>query len=177
MSNVKNLTLTLAGSETPGSVKKSHVIVPVLSGWFYCANHCPQSAAYSAPPVHILGGVPPGCFFLDYLLSRTGGCQCPNKTGEGCFIFTIAASFFFSMHLTAATCLNSRLLAVWCLKRKAGPIRKVKIYGLICCLMIIIWGMVNSSSKKITPVENVDVGNHFTGKATFPTSTANHGVV
>ena len=95
-----------------------------------------------------LGGWSPGCFFSDYLLSRTGGCQYPNKTGVGCFIFTIAASIFFSMHLTAATCLNSRLLAVWCLKRKAGPIRKVKIYGCICCLMIIMWGMVNSSVKK-----------------------------
>ena len=68
-----------------------------------------------------LGGWSPGCFFSDYLLSRTGGCQYPNKTGVGCFIFTIAASNFFSMNLTAATCLNSRLLAVWCLKRKAGP--------------------------------------------------------
>ena len=52
-------------------------------------------------------------FLLDYRSSRTGGCQYPNKTGVSCFIFTIAASFFFFMHLTAGTCLNSRLLAMW----------------------------------------------------------------
>jgi hypothetical protein len=94
--------------------------------------------------------VPPGCYSLDYLLSRTGGCQYPNKTGAGCFIFAIDASIFFSMHLTAATCMNSRLLAMWCLKRKVGPIRKVKVHGCICCLMIIMWGMVNSSAKNNT---------------------------
>ena len=116
--------------------------------------------------------MPSGCFFSDYLLSRTGGCQYPNKTGGGCFIFTIAASIFFSMHLTAATCLNSRLLAMWCLKRKAGPIRKVKIYGCICWLMIIIqsiiWGMVNSSAKEITPVKMLMLGTILLEMQLFP---------
>jgi hypothetical protein len=49
------------------------------------------------------------------------------------------------------------LLTMWYLKRKAGPIRKVKVYGWICCLMIVIWGMMNSSCKNIAPVKSVDV--------------------
>ena len=38
--------------------------------------------------------------------------------------------------------------------------------------------MVNRAlRKKITPDKNVDVGNHFTGNATFPTSRASHDAV
>jgi hypothetical protein len=57
---------------------------------------------------------------------------------------------FFSMHLTAGTCQNSRLLAMWCLKRKTGPIRKVKVCGCVYYLMIITGGMVHSSEKNNT---------------------------
>ena len=57
----------------------------------------------------------------DYLLSRTGGCQYPNKTGVGCFIFTIAASFFF---FYAPNCRNLPELAFACcvvFEKKSGP--------------------------------------------------------
>ena len=71
-----------------------------------------------------VGGVPPGCFLSDYLSSRTGGCQYPNKTVAGRFIFTIAASFFFSMHLTA-NCRNLPELGFACyvvVEKKIGPV-------------------------------------------------------
>ena len=53
----------------------------------------------------------------------------------------------------------------------------MKVYGCILCLIITMRGMVNSSAKKITKtLKSVDVGGHFTGKATFPTSRASHDV-
>ena len=67
-----------------------------------------------------VGGVPPGCFLSDYLSSRTGGCQYPNKTVAGRFIFTIAASFFFY----APNCRNLPELAFACcvvFEKKSGP--------------------------------------------------------
>ena len=68
-----------------------------------------------------LGGLSPGCFLSDYLLSRTGGCQYPNKTEGGCFIFTIAASIFF---FYAPDCRNLPELEFACyvvFEKKSGP--------------------------------------------------------
>ena len=62
-------------------------------------------------------------FFSDYLLSRTGGCQYPNKTGGGCFIFgTYHSGFDFFFY--APNCRNLPELAFACyvvFEKKSGP--------------------------------------------------------
>jgi hypothetical protein len=58
---------------------------------------------------------------LDCHVSRTGGCQYPNKIGVGYFIFAIAASFFPPY---APNCCNLPELTFACymvFEKKSGP--------------------------------------------------------
>ena len=98
--------------------------------------------------VVLIGGGAAWMFFLGLSFKSHRRLPIPKQNRGWLLYFYHSCFNFFSMHLTAGTCLNSRLLAMWQLKRKAGPFRKVKMYGCICRLMIIMWGMVNSSAKK-----------------------------
>jgi hypothetical protein len=106
-----------------------------------------QTQQHTSHNNKLLRGVPPGWGFLDYLFKSHWRVPVANtQTKQGLvalffliffyyvlfiyyFIFTIAGSVPPPMRLTAGTCPNSRLLTMWYLKRKAGPIRKVKVYG------------------------------------------------